>query len=382
MAIHHRFLNSKITIIGLKRYVVPPMTKNNLFKNKKIVKILFETTPDMLTILDKDGKILECNHHFINNFGYQKSEAIGKIGPVDMITNKDRPRAVAAFNQLLVDGIVLNIPLESMRKDKSTFPSIWSGARLSDEVGNIEGFLITGKDLTVIQKLEDELKKQKDEKLILIGNMTARIAHDLRNPLAIIVNGIELLKIKLHEHPDDKVTSSIDMIQRATERIRHQVDDVMDYVSTRTLNLSECSVIDLIESSIENVIIPDNVQIKYSKDADTKITCDENQMIIVFANLILNSIQSIGSNNGIINIVWTVENDQMVIECTDSGPGMSEEIIGKIFEPFFTTKQSGTGLGLVSCKKIMEQHGGTISASNNPTTFTIKLPIKNNQIQD
>jgi PAS domain S-box-containing protein len=354
------------------------MTNSKIFKDERIVKILFETTPDMLTILDKNGKIIECNHHFTNNFGYDKSEAIGMSGPVDMISEKDRQRAVSAFNLLLSDDIVLNIPLESMRKDKSTFPSIWSGARLSDDVGNVEGFLITGKDLTHIQKLEDALKREKDEKLILIGNMTARIAHDLRNPLTVIINGVRLLQLKLQDNPDEKITNNINLILKAAERIRHQVNDVMDYISTKKLNLSECSVIDLIQSSIENVLIPGNIQVKYSKDYDATITCDKEQLIVVFANLILNSIQSIEEKNGIIDIVWKVEKDHIVIKCIDSGPGIPEDIIDKIFEPLFTTKQSGTGLGLVSCKKIVEQHKGTISASNNPTTFTIVLPTRNN----
>jgi PAS domain S-box-containing protein len=372
-------LNFETKDIPLKYDILLELISDSkLFRDERIVKILFETTPDILTILDKNGKIIECNHHFTNNFGYEKSEAIGMSGPIDMISEKDRQKAISAFNLLLIDGLVLNVPLESMRKDKSTFPSIWSGARLSDEVGNVEGFLITGKDLTHIQKLEDELKKEKDEKLILIGNMTARIAHDLRNPLTVIINGTKLLQLKLQDNPDEKITNNINLILKAAERIRHQVNDVMDYVSTKKLNLSECSVIDLIQSSIENVLIPKHIQIKYSEDEDCRITCDKEQLIVVFANLILNSIQAIGENNGTIDIVWKMEKDHTIIKCMDSGPGMPEDIIDKIFEPLFTTKQSGTGLGLVSCKKIVEQHKGIISVSNNPTTFTIVLPTKTN----
>ncbi len=350
------------------------MTSTQIFKNEKIVKALFETFPDILTILDRDGKILDCNHHFLDMFGYTKEEAVGKFGPIDMVSEKDVPKAVSAFNQLLTDGIILNVRLDAMRKDKSIIPSIWSGAKLNDGIGNIEGYLITGKDLTEIQKLEFELKKEKDEKLILIGDMTARIAHDLRNPLTIIVNAISLLKIKLQSNPDEKISMYLDSIVRATERMRHQVDDVLDYVSSRPLYLSVYSIIDLVKLSLENVIIPKNVKITYS-DIDDKILCDKNQMIVVFTNLILNSIQAIGNDAGTIDIDWKVSNDRIIFKFIDSGRGVSKEHIEKIFAPFFTTKQAGTGLGLVSCKKIIEQHNGTISISNNPTTFTISLPI-------
>lgn len=349
---------------------------NSIFKNERIVKALLEATPDMLTILDKDGKIMECNQHFIDSFGYDRSEAIGKIGPIDMVSEKDREKAVSAFNELITNSIVLNIRLETMRKDNSTFSSIWSGARLSDDIGKVEGFLITGKDLSHIQKLEDELKKEKDQKLILIGNMTARIAHDLRNPLTIIINGISLLEIKLQQLHDEKITNNLTSIIKAAERMKHQLEDLMDYVSSRPLNLSECSVVYLIESSIENIIIPGNIQVKYAKDSDANIICDKNQLVIVFSNLILNSIQEIGKDDGTISVDWKINKEHITIKFIDSGHGIPKDVLDKIFEPFFTTKQSGTGLGLVSCKKIIEQHNGKISANNNPTTFTIILPTR------
>ena len=352
------------------------MNPTGLIRNEKIVKLLFETTPDMLAILDKDGKILDCNHHVTENFGYDKNEVIGKIGPVEMISDKDNQRAVEAFTQLVTDGIKLNVPLEAIRKDKSTFYTIWSGARLSDESGNIEGYLVTGKDLTEIKKLEDELKIEKDQKLMLIGDMTARIAHDLRNPLNVIINSAKLLEIQLENSPNENISKRIVPILRSAERMRHQIEDVMAYVSTRPLNLFECSVLDLIVSSMENVVIPSNIQVNYTKEDDTKIVCDKNQLIAVFGNLILNSIQAIEENKGTITVDWKVDGNHIVIDFIDSGDGIPEEIMPEIFEPFFTTKQMGTGLGLVSCKKIIEQHNGTVSVRNNPTTFSVILPIK------
>lgn len=359
------------------------LTRNNCgamnslrsIRNENIVKILFETTPDMLTILDKDGKILDCNHHFTENFGYDKSEAIGKIGPIDMVSYGDRQKAASAFGQLLTDGIKLNVPLEVMRKDKSTFPSIWSGAKLSDELGNLEGYLITGKDLTDIQKLEDELK-EKDQKLILIGDMTTRIAHDIRNPLHVIINSAKLLEIQLENSPNESMSKRLTLILKSAERIKRQVEDVMGYVGVKPLNLIDCSVFDLIVSSIEHVIIPNNIQISYTRDDDIRISCDKNNLNAVFGNLILNSIQAIGENKGTITIDWKVDYDHVVINFMDSGPGIPEEIMPKIFDPFFTTKPMGTGLGLVNCKKIIEQHNGKVSARNNPTTFTVVLPVK------
>ncbi len=92
-----------------------------------------------------------------------------------------------------------------------------------------------------------------------------------------------------------------------------------------------------------------------------------------FDNLLNNSIQAINDDGKITIRIIDLENEGE-IEVEDSGDGVSDEIISKVFEPLFTTKKKGTGLGLASCKSIVEQHGGVIYVRNNPTVFTIKLP--------
>jgi len=99
-------------------------------------------------------------------------------------------------------------------------------------------------------------------------------------------------------------------------------------------------------------------------------------MEIVLINLLLNSIQSIDQNQGTISIRIKQINKNAIIEIEDSGLGIPEDIINDIFKPLVTTKQKGTGLGLASCKNIIEQHGGSISFQNNPTVFTVTIPIE------
>ena len=108
---------------------------------------------------------------------------------------------------------------------------------------------------------------------------------------------------------------------------------------------------------------------------DASITCDTKQIEVVFSNILLNSVQAM-ENSGEIKIRITENDENVSIEIEDSGPGIPEDKIEQIFEPLFTTKSSGTGLGLVSSKNIVEQHNGTITVKNNPTNFEIKLPKK------
>ena len=104
------------------------------------------------------------------------------------------------------------------------------------------------------------------------------------------------------------------------------------------------------------------------------LNCDAIKLEIVFGNILLNSIQAIADTQGQVYVRFAKKSDSVIMEVTDSGPGIPQEHIDRIFDPLFTTKQKGTGLGLTSCKNIVEQHGGKISAKNNPTTITVVLP--------
>ncbi len=106
------------------------------------------------------------------------------------------------------------------------------------------------------------------------------------------------------------------------------------------------------------------------------IYADEVKLEVVFSNLIRNAVEAIGNDVGSIEIKIQEDEKQVIVDIIDSGIGIKGNDINQIFEPLYTTKQTGTGLGLVSCKNIVEQHGGKISVKNNPTTFTIRLPKK------
>ncbi|NDB62832.1 MAG: sensor histidine kinase [Nitrosopumilaceae archaeon] len=156
------------------------------------------------------------------------------------------------------------------------------------------------------------------------------------------------------------------------QRISHQIDDVLDFVRTTSLEKRISSLKEIITSSISDMEIPKGIKIELPQN-DEKIDCDDAKLRTVFSNLILNAIQAM-EGEGTVSVKITGYTKHVVIEVIDSGPGIPDNLLDKIFEPLFTTKQQGTGLGLPSCKNIIEQHGGTISAKNKPMTFTMSLP--------
>ena len=221
------------------------------------------------------------------------------------------------------------------------------------------------KELTVTNE------KIKREKFTAIGELSARIAHDIRNPLSIIRNTFDTMEY-IKDEPE-KYAKSIDRINRAIDRITHQLNDVMDFVRTNPMKIEETSLKNMLDMCIENISVPDNIKISYAIN-ESKIFVDYNQFEVVLTNLILNSIQSIRDKDGKISIKSTSNQKNIEIEITDTGPDIPDEVVDKIFDPLFTTKQEGTGLGLAGCRTIIEQHGGIIFAKNNPKIFTISIP--------
>ena len=116
-----------------------------------------------------------------------------------------------------------------------------------------------------------------------------------------------------------------------------------------------------------------NIDIELPK-GDFILKCDLQKLSSVLINLINNAIQAIGSQSGTITVTFEETSNHIVIDVIDSGMGIPDDSLEKIFEPLYTTKNTGTGLGLSSCKNIVERHGGIIKAKNNPTTFTIMMP--------
>lgn len=219
--------------------------------------------------------------------------------------------------------------------------------------------------------LEDNAKK---EKLFVIGELAARLAHDIRNPLSIIKNSIEMLIVK--KDTVDPVTLETYMkIQRAVDRIAYQIDDVLNFVKPRKISLRNASLNAILNTVVGRLKIPQTVEIQLPQE-DIEVAVDVTNMEIVFVNLITNSMQAM-NNVGKIKIESFRTDNEIVIKISDNGPGIPKENFSLIFEPLFTTKQTGTGLGLVSCKTIIEQHGGTISVDSGKeggAVFIVTLP--------
>jgi len=217
----------------------------------------------------------------------------------------------------------------------------------------------------------------KGEKLTAIGELSARIAHDMRNPLSIIKNTAELIKAS-QKNMDSNTKEQWKRHERAIYRISHQVDDVLDFIKDRPLKKKHAKISVILHDTLKRIEIPNKIKINLPK-TDVTIPCDSDRLEVVFVNLLMNSIQALGNNGEIYINVSDEPNEIVLITFKDNGHGIPKKLIPKIFDPLFTTRQVGTGLGLPSCKNIIEKHGGSIdvsSARGKGTTFLIRLSKK------
>jgi signal transduction histidine kinase len=226
------------------------------------------------------------------------------------------------------------------------------------------------------QKLE-ELRDQiiKAERLSSIGELSSRLAHDIRNPLSVIKNAAVLIETREKGKLDAKSTEYISIMLDQINIMNQQINHILEFVRTKPIKIEKISVTKLVREAKESLEIPSDFEIVYPEE-DIEIGCDIEQMKIVFNNLILNALQASDSKPRKIKIRCKEKTDKIILEFQDFGSGIPKKDIKRIFEPLFTTKQMGIGLGLVSCKTIIEQHQGTIQAANTESgaLFTIMLP--------
>ena len=238
------------------------------------------------------------------------------------------------------------------------------------------------------KKLEEKIKQLEDaqerlirsERLAVIGNMAAYIAHEIRNPLVTI--GGFARTISRISNQDNHVRQSAQIIIEEVNRLEKILANITDFGKP----LKPAKDVFLVNELLENTCSlmgpyfkGSNIQlIRKFNTSVPPVVMDSTQMKQVFVNLMKNAVESM-LYGGTLTLETTAEDEYVIVNVIDTGKGMSAETIQRVFEPFFTTKADGTGIGLAVSKKIVDEHGGSLivkSSGQRGTTFSVYLPIK------
>ena len=230
-----------------------------------------------------------------------------------------------------------------------------------------------------------ELKETQDrlvrtEKLAVVGQLTASIGHELRNPLSRIKTAAALIKneIKDSNKETDELLKIVDNEVMISTKI---INDLLDFSRERKSDIKPCDINTIISETLTRLRFPEHISVVQELDDTVPLLqLDDGQMQQIIINLILNSIQAI-ENTGKVYIKTKLNQEFVDIVVKDTGCGIPQQNLDKMFEPLYTTKPKGIGLGMSIVKMLLEKNGGKIfvqSRENIGTTVTLKLPIKSN----
>ncbi len=227
-----------------------------------------------------------------------------------------------------------------------------------------------------------EREMMRSERLASLGQVAGGVAHEINNPLAVILGRAEFIGSEL-ENADPLILKSIKTIEREAEKAASTIRKFLSFARLPDPKLELTDINKLLEESLTLASHQALIEkIKVTKELDAqipKILLDSHQIQQVFINVILNAFQSM-PNGGELFVTTGLKDGFVETVFTDTGCGIDKDTLNKVFEPFFTTKKAGTGLGLAISKSIIDKHDGFIqieSEANKGTNVTIKLPVKN-----
>jgi PAS domain S-box-containing protein len=356
--------------------------ERRLYQQQEFARRLIDSFPDLIFVVDSTGHYTFVSPRVKDILGYEPEEMQNlEFGGRTHL--EDRPALLALFAEM-VSGRQTFASLEVRVRNKQ---GEWRRLRchfspLFTETGKIDGVVISGRDVTELKRLEEQLIQA--EKLAAMGQMLAGVAHELNNPLTAILGVTELLRDS--EGVQENTKRQLELTHRQARRAARIVQNLLEFSRPAAPQKRPVDVNTIIERTLQlqdHSLRRNNVQVDFQPQPDLPaVIGDANQLIQVFLNLISNAEHAIREvrETGRIQIRIGRIGAHISVTVQDDGVGVAQESLPKLFDPFYTTKRpgGGTGLGLSICMSIVREHGGSIDVETLPaggSAFTVYLPV-------
>ncbi len=346
-----------------------------LSEKEKKISVLWNAiqhSTEGIALIDKDLTILQANHAFGRMFG---------SSIIDLV---EQSFASLPFPENVVRKIERKMRKGEPWTEEVEISNSENGRRVCyisatpvDTKKVREGWLVVTIDNTQRRKLEKEVRTK--EHLAAIGGFLTMISHELRNPLTSIKMNVDILTSRVAS--DDYSDKYVRILRRELNRLENLVRDILAYARPVQLESQAVNIDQLIERTLD-VLLPALEQseievVVHNPQPEMKMDVDPDLIQQVLLNIVQNAVESM--ENGVLTIIVMAEpvTNAVNIRVVDQGCGIEHEYLDHIFDPFFSKKSDGSGLGLAISKKLVEAHGGTISAKSEPgvgTEMTIWLP--------
>jgi len=371
------------------------LLEEKLQRSNAFLEKLLQSAPDCVVASDMSGKIFLFNELAVELFGHSLKDALNDLNVRDIYPGGGAYEAMKAMRSASYGGKgrVVDYRTNAVAKSGEQIPISLSASVIYEdgkEIASI-GFFHDLRDRIRIRKELENTQVQllQAEKMASLGKLSAGVAHQINNPLGGI---ILFAKLILEEYDlEEGVKNDIERILKDADRCRNIVKELLEF-TRQTRHLMQPNDLNrALERTLfllESQALFQNIEVKKNLSVNLPLaTSDVQQMYHLFMNLILNAVQAMdGKGTLTLKTAANPANTHVQIEISDTGPGISEKNLPHLFEPFFTTKEEGkgTGLGLSLAYNIVENHGGSIAAENNPdhgANFIIKIPIAHKKTQ-
>ncbi|MFN8285706.1 MAG: ATP-binding protein [Chitinophagales bacterium] len=371
-------IKSEITAESLERSLRYSLQRYQAYKavaeSEKRFRDIFDKTTDIIFVLNSKAEFTNFNAAMTRILGYQLNDLLNK--PItELFANSEY--AVAFVNKMLNEGQSSNEELVLNTKDGSQKTFIASYIKIVTEDNHVEyqGILF---DYTTIKKsVADELLREKTE---ATNQLVRTLAHEIRNPLTNIDLSVSQIELELREES----RFFTDIIKRNSKRINDLIRELMDLSKPQINKFEKLDVRALLQETISRA--HDRIELKRIKifksfpEKETYILADNSKMQIALLNIIINAIEAMETDGGVLQLAVNNEGSRVNISIADNGSGIDSESLSKLFQPYFTGKKNGMGLGLANTHSVIKSHKGEIdvkSTFGQGTTFLIQLPLAN-----
>lgn len=366
------------------------------------IRNVVESIRDGIVVVDREGRITAWNRALEERVGMSATEVRGL--PILEAFPTLKAQGFAKILARILKGVEeLELRgFEHETRDRGRVTMDLKGSPLRTPTGEVVGAVFALEDVT--DRLELERIARQSEKMAAVGTLAAGIAHEINNPIGIITSRVELMLMEARERRlNREVVKDLRVLEKHAGRVAKITQGLLSFSRQAPWKLTTVDINQVVEEAlllVEKQLAKEGITLK--KDlapALPKIQGSANHLEQVIVNLLTNAREAM-PRGGTLRVLTTlhrppstddrleddrstqrssvIEHGMVEIQVTDTGPGISPEILPRIFDPFFTTKEQGSGLGLSVTYGIVREHGGTIDVDSQPgdgSTFIIRLPI-------
>ncbi len=343
--------------------------ESRLRESEARLQAVVDNLPAFIIHVDSDQRYCFVNRVVEEWYGRPASEIIGRhiseiIAPASYEKLRPRIETVLAGQDVRLEDTLLYPDGITRSVDQR-----WIADR--DENGHTRGWFSLGQDISERKRLEADLLR--NERLATMGQLTGTVAHELRNPLGAVATSISAIRYKSNAAGLD-MERSLARAERGIARCDRIITELLDFARAKGLQREPTRIGEWIATIIAEHDIPDGISLSMDlKIGDAKVPVDREDFRRALINVIDNACQAIengpggrDSVEGRISIACAISDGRLVCEIRDTGPGIPADSLHQVMEPLFSTKSFGTGLGLPTVNRIMEEHGGGIEIESEP----------------